>query len=56
MRLPCQYIFPNFVTIVKRVFDCRQKLFCLFSKTLVTVVKNFRNFTSLCVNITWNTR
>ena len=51
-----QYIFPNFVTIVKRVFDCRQKFFCLFSKALVTVVKNFRNFTSLCVNITWNTR
>jgi hypothetical protein len=41
-----QSIFPNFVTYVKRVFDCCQKLFCLFSKVLVTVVKNFRNFTS----------
>ena len=39
-----KYIFLNFVTIVKRVFDCRQKLFLRFSKTLVTVVKNFRNF------------
>lgn len=41
-----KYIFPNFVTYVKRVFDGCQKLFCLFSKVLVTVVKNFRNFTS----------
>ncbi len=41
-----KYIFPNFVTYVKKVFDCCQKLFCLFSKALVTVVKNFRNFTS----------
>ena len=48
-------IFPNFVTYVKRVFDGCQKLFCLFSEALVTVVKNFRNFTSLCMNITWNT-
>ena len=39
-----KYIFPNFVTYVKRVFDGCQKLFCLFSKALVTVVKNFRNF------------
>ena len=38
--------FPNFVTYVKRVLDGCQKLFCLFSKALVTVVKNFRNFTS----------
>ena len=51
-----KYIFPNFVTYVKRVFDGCQKLFCLFSKALVTVAKNFRNFTSLCVNITKNTR
>ena len=51
-----QYIFPNFVTYVKIVFDSSQKLFCLFSKALVTVAKNFRNFTSLCVNITKNTR
>lgn len=50
-----KYIFPNFVTYVKRVFDGCQKLFCLFSEALVTVVKNFRNFTSLCMNITWNT-
>ena len=49
-------IFPNFVTYVKIVFDSSQKLFCLFSKALVTVAKNFRNFTSLCVNITKNTR
>lgn len=41
-----KYIFPNFVTYVKRVFDGCQKLFCLFSKVLVTVVKNFRNLTS----------
>ena len=41
-----KYIFPNFVTYVKRVLDGCQKLFCLFSKALVTVVKNFRNFTS----------
>lgn len=40
------YIFPNFVTYVKKVFDGCRKLFCLFSKVLVTVVKNFRNFTS----------
>lgn len=44
-------IFPNFVTYVKRVFDNRQKLFWLFSKALVTIVKNFQNFVSLCVNI-----
>ena len=47
------YIFPNFVTYVKRVFDCRQKLFCLFSKALVTVVKNFRNFTSYFGRYWW---
>ncbi len=41
-----KYIFPNFVTYVKIVFDSSQKLFCLFSKALVTVAKNFRNFTS----------
>ena len=34
------------VTYVKKVFDGCRKLFCLFSKALVTVVKNFRNFTS----------
>ena len=48
-------MLPAFSTYVKRVFDGCQKLFCLFSKALVTVVKNFRNFTFLCVNITWNT-
>lgn len=48
-------MLPTFSTFVKRVFDGCQKLFCLFSKALITVVKNFRNFTSLCVNITWNT-
>ena len=41
-----KYIFPNFVTYVKRVLDGCQKFFCLVSKVLVTVVKNFRNFTS----------
>ena len=41
-----KYIFPNFVTYVKKVFDGCRKLFCLFSKALATVVKNFRNFTS----------
>ena len=48
-----QYIFPNFVTYVKRVFDCCQKLFWLFSKALVTVVKNFRNFTSYFGRYWW---
>ena len=48
-----KYIFPNFVTYVKRVFDGCQKLFCLFSKVLVTVVKNFRNFTSYFGRYWW---
>ena len=48
-----QYIFPNFVTYVKIVFDSSQKLFCLFSKALVTVAKNFRNFTSYFGRYWW---
>lgn len=39
-------MLPTFSTYVKRVFDGCQKLFWLFSKALVTVVKNYRNFTS----------
>ena len=46
-----QYIFPNFVTYVKKVFDGCRKLFCLFSKVLVTVVKNFRNFTLVIIQL-----
>lgn len=48
-----KYIFPNFVTYVKKVLDGCQKLFCLFSKALVTVVKNFRNFTSYFGRYWW---
>lgn len=44
-------ILLTFSTYVKRVFDGCQKLFWLFSKALVTVVKNFQNITSLCVNL-----
>lgn len=44
-------MFPTFSTYVKRVFGGCQKLFWLFSKALLTVVKNYRNFTSLCVNL-----
>ena len=41
----------TFSTYAKRVFDSRQKLFWLFSKALVTVVKNILNIISLCVNL-----
>lgn len=44
-------ILLTFSTYAKRVFDGCQKLFWLFSKALVTVVKNILNFTSLCVNL-----
>lgn len=44
-------MLPTFSTYVIRVFDGCQKLFWLFSKALVTVVKNYQNFTSLCVNL-----
>ena len=44
-------MLPTFSTFVKRVFDGCQKLFWLFSKALVTVVKNIQNITSLCVNL-----
>ena len=44
-------MLPTFSTFVKRVFDGCQKLFWLFSKALLTVVKNYRNITSLCVNL-----
>ena len=47
-------MLPTFSTFVKRVFDGCQKLFWLFSKALVTVVKNYQNFTSLCVNLFCN--
>lgn len=36
-------MLPTFSTYVKRVFDGCQKLFWLFSKALVTVVKNYQN-------------
>ena len=42
-------MLPAFSTYVKRVFDSRQKLFWLFSKALVTVVKNILNITSFCI-------
>ena len=44
-------ILLTFSTYVKRVFDGCQKLFLLFSKALVTVVKNYQNITFLCVNL-----
>lgn len=44
-------MLPAFSTYVKRVFGGCQKLFWLFSKALLTVVKNYQNFTSLCVNL-----
>lgn len=44
-------ILLTFSTYVKRVFDGCQKLFWLFSKALLTVVKNYQNITSLCVNL-----
>lgn len=44
-------MLPTFSTYAKRVFDGCQKLFWLFSKGLLTVVKNYRNITSLCVNL-----
>ena len=44
-------MLPTFSTYAKRVFDGCQKLFWLFSKALVTVVKNYQNITSLCVNL-----
>lgn len=47
-------MLPTFSTFVKRVFDGCQKLFWLFSKALVTVVKNYRKVTSLCVNLFCN--
>ena len=40
-------MLPTFSTFVKRVFDGCQKLFWLFSKALVTVVKNYQNITFL---------
>lgn len=43
-------MLPAFSTYVKRVFDGCQKLFWLFSKALVAVVKNHQNIT-LCVNL-----
>ena len=46
-----KFMLPTFNTFVKRVFDGCQKLFWLFSKAFVTVVKNYQNFTSLCVNL-----
>ena len=39
-------MLPTFSAFVKRVFDGCQKLFWLFSKALVMVVKNYRNITS----------
>ena len=47
-------LLPTFSTFVKRVFDGCQKLFWLFSKALLTVVKNYQNFTFLCVNLFCN--
>lgn len=44
-------MLPAFSTYVKRVFGGCQKLFWLFSKALVAVVKNYQNITSLCVNL-----
>lgn len=46
-----KFMLPTFSTYAKRVFDSRQKLFWLFSKAFVTVVKNYQNITSLCVNL-----
>ena len=46
-----KFMLQTFSTFVKRVFDGCQKLFWLFSKALLTVVKNYQNFTSLCVNL-----
>lgn len=46
-----KFMLPTFSTYAKRVFDGCQKLFWLFSKALVTVVKNILNITSLCVNL-----
>ena len=47
-------MIPTFNTFVKRVFDGCQKLFWLFSKALLTIVKNILNITSLCVNLFCN--
>lgn len=47
-------MLPTFSTFVKRVFDGCQKLFWLFSKALLTVVKNYQNFTSLFMNLFCN--
>lgn len=44
-------MLPTFSTFVRRVFDGCQKLFWLFSKALVTVVKNYQTITSLCMNL-----
>ena len=49
-----KFMLPTFSTYAKRVFDGCQKLFWLFSKALLTVVKNYQNFTSLCVNLFCN--
>ena len=49
-----KFMFPTFSTYAKRVFDGCQKFFWLFSKALVTVVKNYQNFTFLCVNLFCN--
>ena len=49
-----KFMLPTFSTYAKRVFDGCQKFFWLFSKALVTVVKNFQNITSLCVNLFCN--
>ncbi len=46
-----KFMLPTFSTYAKRVFDGCQKLFWLFSKALLTVVKNILNITSLCVNL-----
>lgn len=46
-----KFMLPTFSTYAKRVFGGCQKLFWLFSKALVTVVKNYQNITSLCVNL-----
>lgn len=44
-------MLQTYSTYAKRVFDDCQKLFWLFSKVLVTVVKNYQNITFLCVNL-----
>ena len=49
-----KFMLQTFSTFVKRVFDGCQKLFWLFSKALLTVVKNYQKVTSLCVNLFCN--